>query len=90
MALPDQAIMRAKRLSSYLEKYLQKRNLNRKFEKQLRFFLENPSYPSLNLEILEPRSAELYSFRIDKKYRVIFVFTKSDEIEIIDVNSHYD
>lgn len=82
--------MRVKRLKNYLTKYLQKRNLTRKFEKQLRFFVDNPSHPSLNLEILEPRGEGLYSFRIDKKYRAIFVFITSEEIEIVDINPHYE
>ena len=81
--------MRVKKLNKYLEKYVAKKNLRRKFEKQTRFLVENPTHPSLNLELLEPRSAGRYSFRLDKKYRAIFIFTNRDEIEIIDINSHY-
>lgn len=81
--------MRVKQLNKTLQRYIEKKNLVKKFEKQTRFLIENPSYSSLNLELLEPKSAGLYSFRIDKKYRAIFIFTKPDEIEIIDINPHY-
>jgi Txe/YoeB family toxin of Txe-Axe toxin-antitoxin module len=69
--------------------YLRKRNLIRKFKKQIKTFSQNPSYPSLKTEILEPKSLKIYSFRIDKKYRAIFVIVKANEIEIVDINDHY-
>lgn len=82
--------MRLKPLNKYLQRYVAKKNLVKKFEKQARFLVENPQHPSLNLELLEPKSAGRYSFRIDKKYRAIFIFTKPDEIEIIDISPHYE
>ena len=81
--------MQTKPLNQDLYKYLTKRNLKKKFIKQLNIFLENPSYPSLKTEVLEPKDLKIYSFRIDKKYRAIFIFIKSDLIEIIDINDHY-
>ncbi len=81
--------MHVKQLNKYLEKYVQRKNLTKKFVKQVRFLDENPLHPSLNLELLEPRSGGRYSFRIDRKYRAIFIFTTPDEIEIVDINSHY-
>ncbi|MBI5186121.1 MAG: type II toxin-antitoxin system YoeB family toxin [Nitrospinae bacterium] len=69
--------------------YLKKRNLEKKFEKQIRFFEKNPFHPSLKTELLEPRKMRIWSFRIDKKYRVIFIFHEKDSVEIIDVNDHY-
>lgn len=81
--------MRVRPLNKYLQKYVAKKNLTRKFEKQVKFLIENPSHPSLNLELLEPRLAGHYSFRIDKRYRAIFIFIKPDEVEIVDINLHY-
>ena len=81
--------MHVKPLRTDLAKYLTRRNLETKFAKQLSLFLINPHHPSLNMEILEPRHLKIYSFRIDKKYRVVFIFTKPNEIEIIDINLHY-
>jgi len=69
--------------------YLAKRNLTRKFAKQARLFELNIFYPSLETELLEPREIRIWSFRVDRKYRAIFIFRESDAVEIIDVNNHY-
>jgi len=69
--------------------YLEKRGLGKKFEKQKSLFEHNPFYPSLETELLEPRSMRIWSFRLDKKYRAIFIFRDRDQIEILDVNNHY-
>ena len=69
--------------------YLKKHQLLQKFEKQYNFLVDNPNHPSLNLEILEPKHLKFYSFRVDKKYRAIFIFRGPDIIEILDVNNHY-
>lgn len=81
--------MKSKPIRPDLESYLKRRGLSTKFKKQLHFFYQNPRYPSLNTEQLEPKTLKIYSFRIDQKYRVIFLFTAPDEIEIIDINDHY-
>lgn len=81
--------MNIKPLRPDLIEYLQKHDLTKKFNKQLAVFKENPRYPSLHNEILEPKSAKLHSFRIDKKYRAIFGTTDDGTIEIVDINDHY-
>lgn len=81
--------MNIKPLREDLKKYLIKRDLVKKFNKQVTLLLENPSYPSLNTEILEPRDFRIYSFRIDRKYRAIFGIRENNEIEIVDINDHY-
>lgn len=72
-----------------IEKYLQKHNLEKKFKKQKRFFENNPFHPSLETELLEPRKLRIWSFRINRRYRAIFIFRERDIVEIIDVNDHY-
>ena len=69
--------------------YLKRRRLEKKFEKQKLFFEQNPFHPSLETELLEPKEMRIWSFRIDRKYRAIFIFREKDTIEIIDVNNHY-
>ncbi len=81
--------MKIKRLRLDLQKYLIKRSLIKKFDKQLKLFRDNPKHPSLNTERLEPKSLKIYSFRIDRKYRAIFIIIASDEVEIVDINDHY-
>lgn len=72
-----------------VEEYLRARKLVKKFEKQIKFLEKDTAHPSLGVEILEPRHLKIFSFRVDKKYRAIFVFLRRDTIEIIDVNNHY-
>ena len=76
-------------IHSDIEKYVKQRNLEKKFEKQKRLFKQNPFHPSLETELLEPKKMKIWSFRIDKKYRAIFIFRDRDTAEIIDVNNHY-
>ncbi|MEK7098999.1 MAG: hypothetical protein AAB916_00595 [Patescibacteria group bacterium] len=72
-----------------LVEYLQQRGLERKFAKQKSFFEYNPSHSGLETELLEPRHLRIWSFRIDRKYRAIFIFRDKEMVEIIDVNNHY-
>lgn len=81
--------MRIKPLRGDLIEYLTQRNLNKRFEKQKELFEQNVRYPSLETELLEPKHLRLYSFRVTQKYRAIFVYVGSDEVEIIDINNHY-
>lgn len=76
-------------LHNDLEKYIAKRGLQKKFEKQKLLFEINPFHPSLNTELLVPREMKIWSFRIDRKYRALFIFHDKSTIEIIDVNNHY-
>lgn len=76
-------------LHSEIENYLKKRNLKKKFEKQKKLFEQNPFHPGLETELLEPKKMRIWSFRVNHKYRAIFIFRKKDIIEVIDVNNHY-
>ena len=76
-------------LHSEIKEYLKERVLEKKFAKQMNLFEKNPFHSSLKTELLEPRKMRIWSFRIDRKYRAIFIFRKKDVIEIIDVNDHY-
>ena len=81
--------MQVKPLNPKLVNYLSKHNLTNKFNKQLGLFRENPNHPSLNTEKLSPKTAGLYSFRIDRKYRAVFHILLSGEAQIVDINDHY-
>lgn len=69
--------------------YLVKRALLKRFNKQKKLFEKNPFHPSLNTEVLEPKHLRIYSFRITRNWRAIFVYTGQDAIEIVDINNHY-
>ncbi len=46
--------MKIKEIRDDLENYLKKHNLSKKYEKAKKLFENDPFYPSLNTEILEP------------------------------------
>lgn len=62
--------------------------VRRKAEKQQDIFKNNPLHPSLNTEKLTPRSKELWSFRVDRKYRVIFRFADNDKVYLLAIGPH--
>ncbi|TSC68065.1 MAG: hypothetical protein G01um101472_182 [Parcubacteria group bacterium Gr01-1014_72] len=76
-------------LHKELVEYLTTRGLVRKFEKQSRLFIASINHPSLETELLEPKHLRIFSFRLDHKYRVIFIFRDKETIEAIDINNHY-
>lgn len=76
-------------LHEELEEFLKKRGLVARFNKQKKLFEDNLFHPSLNLELLEPKRLRIFSFRIDKKYRAIFIYVSHDTVEVIDINNHY-
>ena len=69
---------------------IRKYSLQKKFDKQIKFLTNNPQHPSLNVELLEPKIHGIHSFRIDKKYRALFIFRPDLEaIEILTITVHY-
>jgi hypothetical protein len=72
-----------------IKKYLEARNLIRKWEKAKKLFEENPEHPSLHTELMEPRHRLIYSFRTDKKYRALFICLSEKDIEVIAGTNHY-
>ena len=76
-------------LNKRLLNYLKKHRLLKRFEKQKSLFENNPFYPGLRTEILKPKHLRIYSFRLTRKYRVIFIYQSNFTIEILDINDHY-
>ena len=72
-----------------LDEYLKKHNLNKKYLKAKKLFENDPFYPSLSTELLEPKDRLIYSFRLDRKYRVIFIYTDTNIVEILTITNHY-
>jgi len=81
--------MRISPVNSEIKEYLKKHGLEKKFQKQIKLFQENVFYPSLETELLEPKQMRIWSFRIDRKYRAIFIFREKDLVEIVTINNHY-
>jgi Txe/YoeB family toxin of Txe-Axe toxin-antitoxin module len=72
-----------------IREYIKKHGLLRKWHKARSLFENNPSHQSLNTELLEPRHRGIYSFRIDIKYRALFICQSESIVEIIAVTKHY-
>ncbi len=64
------------------------KQIQKKAEKQEKVFKNNPFYPSLHTEKLIPKSKDVWSFRIDKKYRIIFRFVSRDRVIFLTIGPH--
>jgi len=77
-------------LTDKLRLKISRYGLDKKVAKAMIFLMSNPFHPGLHTEILEPRSNRLYSFRLDQKYRAIFiVHSNGRTVQIIAVTNHY-
>jgi len=64
--------------------------LEKKFKKQMALFSQDSRHPSLHTELLLPKEYGIYSFRVDQKYRALFIFSKEkNAVEILNITSHY-
>ena len=64
------------------------KDIKNKAEKQEKLFGDNPFHPSLNTEKLSPKEKDIWSFRVDKKYRIIFQFKNRDRVTFMTIGSH--
>lgn len=80
--------MNIKPLRKDLIDFLNKHNLQKKWNKSVKLFEENIRHPSLNTELLQPQWRGIYSFRIDQKYRALF-FISEGEVEVFQITNHY-
>lgn len=69
--LTDEFIKRYRHLPSSIRK---------KAEKQETLFRQNPFHPSLHTEKLEPKGKQVWSFRIDRSYRILFKFVEGGDV----------
>ncbi len=81
--------MRIRFTEEFKQRYNQlPRILQKKADKQQRLFRSNPFHPSLNTEKLAPKSREVWTFRVDRKYRIAFRFIDGDTILALTVGPH--
>ena len=82
--------MRILPLSKHVEKKVKKYNLQNKFLKQSKLLASNPKHPGLKIELLEPKEYGIYSFRLDRKFRALFIFRDDkNALEVINITVHY-
>ena len=67
-----------------------KYNLSKKFAKSVLLLSQNPFHPGLHTELLEPKSFGLHSFRIDLKFRGVFLLHADPTIiQVVGITVHY-
>lgn len=62
--------------------------IQKKAEKQEKLFRQNPFHPSLHTEKLEPKGKQVWSFRINKRYRIFFRFINGNKVFFLTVGPH--
>ncbi len=62
--------------------------IKKKLWKQEMIFSGNPHHPSLNTEKIAPKQKEIWTFRVDKKYRVVFRFEDHETVVLLAVGPH--
>ena len=62
--------------------------IQKKAEKQENNFRENPFHPSLHTEKLEPRRKDVWSIRVDRRYRILFRFVDGETALFLTVGPH--
>ena len=62
--------------------------IQKKAEKQEKLLRQNPFHPSLHTEKLEPKGKEVWSFRINKRYRILFRFINKNKVLFLTVGPH--
>lgn len=58
------------------------KHIQRKAATKTDLFVRNPFHPSLRTEKLHPKHHEVWSFRVDRAYRIIFAFISADHAEL--------
>lgn len=80
--------MEIKVVSPKVYVYLDRHKLLSKWYKAVILFERNIKHPSLEVELLEPKKERIYSFRIDRKYRALFVINHNTAL-VFRVTNHY-
>jgi plasmid maintenance system killer protein len=64
-------------------------SIQRKATSKTDLFKRNPFHPSLHTEKLHPKHHEVWSFRVDRAYRVIFKFVGPSQAELRYIGHHH-
>ncbi len=65
------------------------RSIQRKAAKKAELFKSNPFHPSLRAEKLHPKQHEVWSFRVDQAYRIVFKFMGPNQAEFRYIGHHH-
>ncbi|HCB35698.1 MAG: hypothetical protein A2W52_00935 [Candidatus Taylorbacteria bacterium RIFCSPHIGHO2_02_49_25] len=62
--------------------------IQKKAAKQQAIFSRNPFHPSLNSEEIAPKERAIWTFRVDRKYRIAFRFVDGRTVLLLTVGPH--
>ena len=80
--------MEIKIVTPKIRAFLRARGLDEKWKKAQTLFEKDIRHPSLHTELMEPKDEMIYSFRVDKKYRALFVIQNGAAL-VFRVTNHY-
>ncbi|HZX49439.1 MAG TPA: plasmid stabilization protein [Nitrospirota bacterium] len=63
-------------------------SIQKKAIKKTDLFQNNPFHPSLRLEKLHPKGYQVWSFRVDISYRIVFKFVNTNHAELRFIGHH--
>ena len=58
------------------------------FDKKISIVIKTPDHPSLKTHRLKGKLQECLAFRLKDGYRVLFEFSGSDTVDLLDIGSH--
>ena len=64
------------------------KSIQKKAAKQQSIFSQNSFHPSLNTEKLIPKERAVWSFRVDRKYRIAFRFLDGKTVLLLAIGPH--
>lgn len=64
------------------------RKIQTKAAEKTELFKQNAFHPSLRTEKLSPKRHNVWSFRVDRTYRVVFKFMSNDMVELRYIGHH--
>jgi mRNA-degrading endonuclease RelE of RelBE toxin-antitoxin system len=64
------------------------KKIQRKATEKTQLFQTNPFHPSLRVEKLHPKQFNVWSFRIDIHYRIVFKFIEGDKAAFLFIGHH--
>lgn len=80
--------MEVKVVTPKIYRYLKAHLLEEKWRKVVTLFESNVRHPSLHTELLNPKEEMVYSFRVDRKYRALFVI-RNNTAYVFKITNHY-
>ncbi|MFV1951065.1 MAG: hypothetical protein ACC630_03755 [Nitrospinota bacterium] len=64
------------------------KSIQKKAVKKTELFKNNSFHPSLRIEKLHPKGHQVWSFRVDISYRIVFKFIETDHAELRFIGHH--